>query len=72
MTSFYWVDTYQDAQADAAAKGVSKWTWLPDKMGMSLKDVTEYQAVYMRAGIIELERGFARIMREDAKKRWLC
>lgn len=72
MTAFYWVETKAQAQADAAYKGVSSWVWFGSKEEMSGKNPLDFDAVYMRTGIMELEREFARIMREDARKRWLC
>ena len=71
MTSFYWVDTKQEAQSDAAYKGVSSWFWASSKNELISKDYKKFEAVYLKRGLIELEREFARIMRENRPK-WLC
>lgn len=69
MTSFYWNDNKLEAQVDAQSKGYTKWAWFDT--AEKVVDPLSYQAVYFKAGIIELERVFAKIMRENAPK-WLC
>lgn len=71
MTSFYWVDTKDLARADAEYKGVDKWVWFGSKEEMIDKNPLDFEAVYMKTGIRELEQEFSRIMREN-RPEWLC
>lgn len=71
MTTFYWTDTRQEAATDAALKGYSsnQWGFFGSMKDIGDKDLLDYAAVYFRTGINELEREFARIMRESP---WSC
>lgn len=71
MTAFLWVDTREQAVADAAEKSITSWIWAASKDELNSKTPLDYDAVYLKAGIIELEQEFARIMRENRPK-WLC
>lgn len=71
MTAFLWVDTRDQAVADAAGKSINSWYWAASKDELRSKTPLDYDAVYLKAGMIELEQEFARIMRENRPK-WLC
>lgn len=67
MTRFYWVDTAQIAADDAAEKGYAsgEWIFCIDAAALKAITVSDYQGIYMRTGVIELEQEFARIMRRS-------
>ncbi len=70
MTRFYWVDTVEEAAADAAEKALgSQWIFCSNEQELEAVDITKYEGIYLRAGINELERGFARIMKRN-KPKW--
>ena len=68
QTTFYWVDTREQAAADAAFKGVVSWVWFGSKTEMDTKSPFDFEAVYLKTGVNELEREFARIMKENVPK----
>jgi hypothetical protein len=73
MTAFYWLDTEAEALDDAILKGFAtdKWIFCIDKAGLKVIDITNYDGIYLKAGLIELEKEFAKIMRRS-QPRWLC
>lgn len=71
MTAFYWTDSKQLAAIDAAEKQASPWMWAATKAELNSKNPLDFEAVYLKAGIMELEQEFARIMRENSP-RCLC
>lgn len=63
MTSFYWVDTYPEAVLDAQQKSipVGKYVWFDARNKIKSIDVSNYEAIYLKQGMIELEKWFADI-----------
>ncbi len=72
MTAFYWNDTEQQSIDDAADKGLANGTWLWIDAAAKIKgvNVLDYEAIYFKTGMIELEQEFAIIQRRYGP--WLC
>lgn len=68
MTRFYWVDTAEIAADDAAEKGYAsdEFEFVATKAELDALTITDYEGIYMRTGMRELEREFAAIMRRNA------
>lgn len=68
MTRFYWMDTQSEAATDAAEKGIAsgKWIFCATRAELVAIKVADYDGIYLRTGIKELEQEFARIMRKAA------
>jgi hypothetical protein len=68
VTRFYWLDTKQEAATDAAEKGydAGKFIFCADKAALDAVKIADYDAIYLRTGIGELERAFAHIQRKGA------
>lgn len=73
MTRFYWVDTQEIAAAEAVIKGYGsgEWIFCATKAELVAVKVSDYQAIFMRTGVRELEQQFARIMKRS-RPSWLC
>lgn len=72
MTAFYWNDTKAESITDAAVKGYADGTWLWIDAAAQLEGVSvlDYAAIYLKAGVLELEKAFAKIQRRYSP--WLC
>lgn len=73
MTTFYWNDTEQQSIDDAVEKGYATgtWLWIDEVAKIKGVNVLDYEAIYFKTGVLELEQEFADIQRRYGPS-WLC